>query len=64
MVTNWHDLKHKSSPMVRANLKKEAHVELDRIGFHKLRQARQQTQVSDPLSGTLKRPPHSRPERA
>jgi hypothetical protein len=46
MATNWNDLKHKSSPEVRGNLKKEAHAELDRIGFHKLRQARQQTQVA------------------
>ena len=46
MPTNWNDLKHKSSPEVRARLKREAHAELDRIGFHKLRQARQQTQVA------------------
>ena len=46
MATNWNDLKHKSSSEVRGNLKKEAHAELDRIGFHKLRQARQQTQVA------------------
>lgn len=46
MPTNWNDLKHKSSPEVRANLQKEAHAELERIGFHKLRLARQQTQVA------------------
>jgi len=46
MPTNWNDLKHKSSPEVRARLKREAHAELNRIGFHKLRQARQQTQVA------------------
>ena len=46
MATKWNDLKHKSSPEVRANLQREAHAELDRIGFHKLRQARQQTQVA------------------
>src|ERR1700679_2676137 len=46
MPTNWNDLKHKSSPQVRARLKREAHAELERIGFHKLRQARQQTQVA------------------
>lgn len=46
MATKWNDLKHKSSPEVRANLQQEAHAELDRIGFHKLRQARQQTQVA------------------
>jgi len=46
MATKWNDLKHKSSPEVRANLKREAHAELKRIGFHKLRKARQQTQVA------------------
>jgi hypothetical protein len=46
MATKWNDLKHKSSPEVRANLQREAHAELERIGFHKLRQARQQTQVA------------------
>jgi transcriptional regulator with XRE-family HTH domain len=46
MATNWNDLKHKSSPEVRARLKREAHDELERIGFGKLRQARQQTQVA------------------
>ena len=44
MPTN--DLEHKSSPEVRARLKKEAHAELARIGFGKLRQARQQTQLA------------------
>lgn len=46
MTTHWNDLKHKSSPAVRANLQREAHAELERIGFHKLRQARQKTQVA------------------
>ena len=46
MAIKWNDLKHKSSPEVRANLKREAYAELERIGFHKLRQARQQTQVA------------------
>jgi transcriptional regulator with XRE-family HTH domain len=46
MATKWNDLKHKSSPEVRATLKREAHDELERIGFGKLRQARQQTQVA------------------
>ncbi len=46
MSTNWNDLKHKSSPEVRAGLKREAHAELARIGFHKLRRARQQTQMA------------------
>lgn len=46
MTTKWNDLKHKSSPEVRASLKREARAELERIGFHKLRKARQQTQVA------------------
>lgn len=46
MPTKWNDLKHKSSPGVRANLKREAHAELERIGFDKLRRARHQTQVA------------------
>jgi len=46
MAIKWNDLKHKSSPGIRANLKREAEAELERIGFHKLRQARQQTQVA------------------
>jgi hypothetical protein len=46
VATKWNDLKHKSSPEVRANLKREADAELERIGFHKLRQARKQTQVA------------------
>jgi len=46
MAVKWNDLKHKSSPEIRANLKREAEAELERIGFHKLRQARQQTQVA------------------
>ena len=46
MAIKWNALKHKSSPRVRANLKRKAHAELDRIGFHKLRLARQQTQVA------------------
>ena len=44
--TKWNDLKHKSSPEVRTNLQREARAEFDRVGFHKLRQARQQTQVA------------------
>ena len=43
LATKWNDLKHKSSPEVRANLQRDAHAELDRVGFQKLRQARQQT---------------------
>lgn len=46
MAIKWNDLKHKSPPEVRGNLKREADAELERIGFHKLRQARQQTQVA------------------
>ena len=46
MAIKWNDLKHKSSPEVRDRLKQEAHRELERVGFHKLRQARQQTQVA------------------
>jgi transcriptional regulator with XRE-family HTH domain len=46
MATNWKDLKHKASPEVREALQRDAHAELERIGFHKLRQARRQTQVA------------------
>jgi hypothetical protein len=46
MAIKWNELKHKSSPEIRANLKREADAELERIGFNKLRQARQQTQVA------------------
>ena len=46
MAVKWNDLKHKSSPEVRENLKREASAELDRIGFQKLRLARLQTQVA------------------
>lgn len=46
MPIKWNDLKHKASPEVRAQLQREAQAELQRIGFDKLRQARQQTQVA------------------
>jgi hypothetical protein len=46
MSIKWNDLKHKASPEARAHLQQEAHAELQRIGFDKLRQARQQTQVA------------------
>ena len=46
MAIKWNDLKHKTSPQDRASLKREADTELERIGFHKLRQARRQTQVA------------------
>jgi DNA-binding XRE family transcriptional regulator len=47
----WKDLKHKSSPERRAQIDREALVELDRMGFAALRKARQQTQVE--LAETL-----------
>lgn len=46
MPTKWNDLKHKASAEVRARLQRDAHAELQRIGFEKLRQARRQTQVA------------------
>ena len=46
MPIKWNDLKHKASPEVRAQLQREARAELQRIGFDKLRQARQQTQIA------------------
>ncbi len=38
MAIKWNDLKHKSSPEVRANQKRAADAELERIGFNKLHQ--------------------------
>lgn len=46
MTIKWNELQHKASHEVRAQLKREAHAELQRIGFDKLRQARQQTQIA------------------
>ncbi len=46
MAHTWKSLKHKASPEKRAAVKKEALAELERIGFNKLRLARQQTQVA------------------
>ena len=46
MAIKWNDLKHKSSPERLVARRQEAHAELERIGFGKLRQARQQTQVA------------------
>ncbi|MGA8043226.1 MAG: hypothetical protein WCA37_10515 [Terracidiphilus sp.] len=46
MSMKWNDLKHKASPAKRARLQREAHAELERIGFDKLRLARKQTQVA------------------
>ena len=45
-VTKWSDIKHKSSPERREEIKREAEAELERMGFGKLRQARQMTQVA------------------
>jgi hypothetical protein len=42
----WNELKHKSSPERIAQRKEEARTELERMGFGKLRQARQKTQVA------------------
>lgn len=46
MATKWKDLKHKASAEVRAELQRDAHAELQRIGLDKLREARRQTQVA------------------
>ncbi|MEI9979247.1 MAG: XRE family transcriptional regulator [Edaphobacter sp.] len=44
MAIKWSDLKHKSSPERLADRRQQAKAELERIGFDKLRLARQQTQ--------------------
>lgn len=44
-TTAWDDLNHKVSPKRRAEIKREAVAELDRMGFASLRKARKQTQV-------------------
>jgi Helix-turn-helix domain len=46
MATSWKDIHHKFSKQRHAEIKREAKAELTRIGFDKLRQARQQTQVA------------------
>ena len=46
MKTNWNDLKHKNSKSDREAIQREASAELERMGFGKLRQARQLTQVA------------------
>lgn len=49
MATKWKDLKHKSSPTKREQLKREALTELnamERTGMAVLRTARQQTQMA------------------
>ncbi|WP_348269458.1 XRE family transcriptional regulator [Edaphobacter paludis] len=45
MAIKWNDLNHKNSPEKREAIRHEAKDELERIGFGKLRQARQLTQV-------------------
>jgi len=44
-TTAWKDLKHKVTPERRAQIKREALEEYDRMGFAAIRKARQQTQV-------------------
>lgn len=46
MATSWKDIKHKFSEQRHDQIKHEAAAELKRIGFDKLRLARQQTQVA------------------
>jgi transcriptional regulator with XRE-family HTH domain len=46
MATAWKSIKHKFSEQRHAEIKQEAAAELKRIGFDKLRLARQQTQVA------------------
>ena len=46
MYTKFNDLKHKATPEQLALEKREAKAELERMGFGKLRQARQLTQVA------------------
>ncbi len=46
MAHPWKTIKHKFSDAEHAVIKREAHEELERIGFGKLRLARQQTQVA------------------
>jgi DNA-binding XRE family transcriptional regulator len=45
MAIKWNDLKHKNSPERREVIRQEAKADLERMGFGKLRQARQLTQV-------------------
>lgn len=45
MAIKWDDIKHKNSPERRAATRQAAKAELERLGFGKLRQARQLTQV-------------------
>jgi transcriptional regulator with XRE-family HTH domain len=46
MATAWKNIKHKFSEDQHKQIKHEAETELKRIGFDKLRLARQQTQVA------------------
>jgi transcriptional regulator with XRE-family HTH domain len=46
MYTKFNDLKHKATPEQLALERREAKAELERMGFGKLRQARQMTQVA------------------
>lgn len=46
MATAWKEIKHKFSEQRHAEIKHEAAAELKRIGFDKLRLARQQTQAA------------------
>jgi hypothetical protein len=46
MATAWKNIKHKFSEGRHQEIKREAVAELERIGFGKLRLARQQTQVA------------------
>jgi hypothetical protein len=46
MATPWKEIKFKFSEEERQQVKREAHEELERMGFGKLRLARQQTQVA------------------
>ena len=46
MATPWREIKHKFSDERFAELNQEAADELERMGFGKLRLARQQTQVA------------------
>ena len=46
MATPWREIKHKFSEEERVRIQQEAADELERMGFGKLRLARQQTQVA------------------
>lgn len=46
MATPWREIKHKFSEEERVRIQQEAVAELERMGFGKLRLARQQTQVA------------------